>query len=61
VQGAKAFYNKWVPERQGEPQMARMRAYPRSKLALAYDLREYLQPPNLHQKGLHGTPHDILV
>jgi len=65
VQGAKAFYNKWVSERQGATDPCKSAV----KLALRKDLREYLQPNrgllNLdsepYWKGLHGTPYYILV
>src|SRR6185295_13685221 len=46
VQGAKAFYSKWVPERQGD-----LIRYDPRKLALCTDLREYLQP-NLSRRKM---------
>ena len=44
VQGAKAFYNKWVRERQGVADRSICDVNPLIKLAQRIILREYLQP-----------------
>jgi hypothetical protein len=72
VQGAKAFYSKWVPERQGDMDSTKRtlrfnettlvnQSKTSVKLALNIDLREYLQPKYPRKEGRHGTPHYILA